>query len=226
MKAIIIDLQGTLIENGVYPSPIKQVKYFLRVNRSFQDYVPVFEQSFMTKSYTNLDEAFRQVCTDFAIRVPDFVIEKLVGMWNKNKLLSKLFHDTIDFLKAAKAEGYTLVLVANIDVFSKDIIDKYELRQYFDEVQLSCDCGMLKSNPQFLLEPLARLGIDKSEAIMIGDSLESDIEAANRSGIRSVLIDRNDAREYTPKVANFQEFIDYLAQGAQNGSTIEEQSSD
>ncbi len=225
-KAIIMDLQGTLLENGVYPSPIKQVKYFLRVNRPFQDYVPVFEKSFMTRSYANLDEAFRQVCVDFNIRVPDFVIEKLVGLWNKNKLLSKPFHDSIEFLKQAKSHGYKLILVANIDCFSKEVIDKYGFREYFDEVMLSCETGMLKSNPKFFHEPLARLGVSPDDAVMIGDSFESDVESARHAGIKAVLIDRNDARDYNPKVANFQEFISYLTQGEMNGNQGEEQSSD
>lgn len=217
IKAIIVDLQGTLLENGVYPSPIKQVKYFLRVNRSFQEYVPVFEKSFMTSNFDSLDLAFREVTRTFTIRVPEFVYEKLVGMWNKNKLLSKPFHDTIEFLTEAKARGYKLILVANIDCFSVETIDKFELRQFFDEVRLSCETGMLKSNSQMLLEPLEKLGIAKEHAVMIGDSIESDIETAKRAGIRGILIDRNDAREFSPKITNFKECFDLL-EGGLNGS--------
>lgn len=209
VKAIIFDLQGTLIENGVFPSPIKQVKYFLRVQTSFHDYVPVFEKTFMTRNYANLDEAFRTVCVDFRIKVPDFVIEKLVGLWNKNKLLSKPYHDTIDILKDLKGK-YKLILVANIDCFSKDIIEKYSLNEYFDEIVLSCNAGMLKSNPQFLLGALNRLGIDKTDAIMVGDSIESDIETAKLAGIKGLLIDRNDTRDFSPKVTNLLELKTFL----------------
>lgn len=211
VKAILFDLQGTLIENGVFPSPIKQVKYFLRVNTSFHDYVPIFEKTFMTRNYANLDEAFRTVCVDFRIKVPDFVIEKLVGLWNKNKLLSKPYHDTIDILKELKGK-YKLILVANIDCFSKDIIEKYSLNEYFDEIVLSCNTGMLKSNPQFLLGALNRLGIEKKDAILVGDSIESDIETAKSAGIRGILIDRNDTRDFSPKVTNLLELKTLLEQ--------------
>ena len=44
----------------------------------------------MTKPYDNLSQAFLAVADFFKLRAPDFVIEKLVGIWNKNKLLSKL----------------------------------------------------------------------------------------------------------------------------------------
>lgn len=204
IKAILFDLQGTLIENGVFPSPIKQVKFSLRIEDAFDEYILKFEDIFMTKKYDSLTEAFVEVSNQFKLNTPEFIIQRLVGLWNKNKLLSKPFPDTIETLENLKGK-YKLILVANIDCFSKDIIEKFKLNDYFDEISLSCDTGMLKTDPEFFLTPLKKLNIDPSEALMVGDSMESDIAGAKSAGIKAILIDRRNSREYPDKIISLNE---------------------
>jgi len=209
MKAIIFDLQGTLVENGVYPSPVKQVRFILGIKQSFHDYVPEFETIFMTKKYDNLTLAFRAVSEQFNINPPDYVIEKLVGIWNKNKLLSRLFPETIEVLKDLKKK-YKLVLVANIDCFSKDIIEKFSLENYFDRIYLSCDTGMLKTDPKFFITILNDMKLEKEDVLMVGDSTESDIKSASSVGINAMLVDRNNRMDYDNKVSGLIGVKDYL----------------
>lgn len=204
VKIIIFDLQGTLVENGVFPSPVKQVRFILGIRESFHDYITEFEKVFMTQKYENLSQGFLAVAEHFNADVPDFVIEKLVGIWNKNKLLSKLYPETLEVLAELKKE-YKLVLAANIDCFSKDIIEKYALQEYFDAMYLSCDTGMLKTDKGFFEKILSDLNVEKQDVIVIGDSVESDMKSAESSGINSVLVDRNNRMNYDPKILNLKE---------------------
>jgi HAD superfamily hydrolase (TIGR01549 family) len=208
IKVIIFDLQGTLIENGVFPSPIKQVKHIMDIKQSFHSYVPVFEQEFMTKQYNNLSEAFSAVAENFSIDMTKSLTERLVGLWNKNKILSKPFPEAIDCLESLKE--YKLILAANMDCFSKEIIQKFDLEKYFDKIFISCDIGYVKNNPEFFKIILQDLKIDPEKAIVVGDSIESDMKAAQAAGIKGILIDRNNRMEYPDKISSLNELKELL----------------
>lgn len=211
VKAIIFDLQGTLVENGVYPSPLRQVKNILRIDAPFSDFVMRFEKILMIEKYPSLTEAFSVVCEEFHMQPKDYLLEKMVGLWNKNKLLSQLYPDTLEVLTELKSE-YKLVLVSNIDCFSKDVIDRFQLEKYFDLIMLSCDTGLLKNDKKFFNIILNKLDLSAEEVLMVGDSLESDLDTAKASGIRGVLIDRHNKREYTPKILTLDELKQHLQQ--------------
>jgi putative hydrolase of the HAD superfamily len=200
-KAIIFDLWGTVVETGVVPSPSRQVKYFLRVQQSFPDFIVAFEHSFMTKKFNSLQESFEQVVADFNLRIPDFVYEKLVGTWNKNAILSKMYPDTLETLQELKKRGYKLYLLANIDQFSFEQVNaKFKLDELFDKMYPSFETGLLKANPDSYKQILEENNFKEDEVIMVGDSVDSDIKSAERAGLKGVLVDRKDSRESEDKI--------------------------
>lgn len=210
IKAIFFDFWGTLVENGVR-SPSKEVKFILRLrDMDFSEFILKFEEAFMTKKFESLKQGFQEVIKAFNLAVPEFVVEKLIGMWNKNSILSMPYDETVDALTELKKD-YKLVLISNTDPFSIGaVLDKFELRKYFDEVFLSCETGMLKSNPELFEKVLKKLKIKKTEAVMVGDSIESDIKAAENAGIKAVLVDRRGTREYPEKISLLTELKEKL----------------
>ncbi|MGV8087187.1 MAG: HAD family hydrolase [Candidatus Woesearchaeota archaeon] len=211
VKAIIFDLQGTLVENGVYPSPLRQVRNILRIDISFSEFVMRFEQVLMLGEHSSLKDAFINVCEEFGMQPKDFLLEKIIGLWNKNKLLSQLYPDTIDALIDLKKD-YKLVLVANIDCFTKEVIDRFKLNDYFDIVLLSCDTGLVKGDKKFYNSIFTRFNITPSDVVMVGDSLESDMSTAKALGMQGILIDRNNKREFSPKIMSLTELRKYLGE--------------
>lgn len=210
-KAIVFDFWGTLVEQGVTPSPFKQVRYFFRLNMPFSEFAPKFEGSFMLKKYENLYEAFKEAAKAFEINPPAFVYDKLVGVWNKNKILAKPYPETVEILTELKKK-YKLAIIANSDCFSiEEIIDKYDLRKFFDVILLSYEAGVLKTDKKMFSILLKKLKVKKNEAIMVGDSIDSDIKGAENAGIKAILVDRNGKREYTNKVANLTEVKDMIS---------------
>jgi HAD superfamily hydrolase (TIGR01493 family) len=122
-------------------------------------------------------------------------------MWNKNKILSKPFPDTVENLERLHKD-YTLVLVANIDNLNKDVIEKFSLQKYFDHIFLSCDTGMLKTDEKFYDVVMKETGLNKEDVLIVGDSIESDMKAAEAAGIAHVLIDRNNRMDYDNKITS------------------------
>lgn len=205
-KVLVFDLWGTIVETGVKPSPSRQVKYFLRVKESFSDFVLAFEHSFMTRKFDSLKQGFEHVVADFNLRIPDFVYEKLIGMWNKNVILAELYEDVPSVFDELRAEGYSLVLLANIDQFAFEQLEhKHKLSELFDAVYPSFETGLLKANPESFKLISKDFKADMDDVVMVGDSVQSDMDAADKAGVRGILVDRKDNREYDNKVLSLSE---------------------
>ena len=209
-KLIIFDFWGTLIENGVRPSPSKQVRYFLRLREPFSEFIHTFEASFMTKKFDNLGDAFHAVTDAFNKRIPDFVYDKLVGMWNKFTILSKPFDDTIEALEDLKKD-YKLVILSNTDAFSlPQVMEKYGLDKYFDKVYSSYETGKLKVNPDSYKQILDDFGVAAEDCLMVGDSPQSDLESADAAGVPAVLVDRRGWAEDYETVSSLKNLRSYI----------------
>ncbi|NQV91563.1 HAD family hydrolase [Candidatus Woesearchaeota archaeon] len=203
-KAIIFDLWGTLVENGVH-SPIKQVKNILNIRLPFSEYVIRMEKAMMTQDFPTLKDAFIAVGKEFDIECPDFILDELVGMWNKSWMLAEPYEETIQVLEDLGAQ-YKLILLSNTDSFSAlKVMEKYNLDQYFEVISLSCKTGLLKTNPECLRGIAHDLDVQIDECIMVGDSIESDIKAAELVGMKAILIDRRNSRDYSPKVRDLRD---------------------
>lgn len=200
VKLILIDFWGTLAENGTY-SPLRQTHKMFRVPMTYSEFVQAFEETAMLQSFSTLSEAVQHSVERIGARVPPFIIERIVGVWNTNWLVAQLYPDTIQFLQKAKEKGILVAVAANSPSHTVEkVIDKYELTPYFAGVFLSCNEGALKTGGQLYLKALETLGVKAEDAIVVGDSVETDIIGAEKAGIKAYLLDRNGRREHPNKI--------------------------
>ena len=200
-KTIIFDFWGTLVEQGVY-SPLKQVRRILGVTMEYPEFVVLLEKTMMTRPFETLTDAFAEVCKTFKVEPTPQLLEELIGMWNKNWLLAQPYSETATVLRELKKK-HQLVLVSNTDAVSVErVLDKFALREYFDELFLSYKLGVIKTEPAFYKHIFATLGVASEDCVAVGDSMESDIAAAQRAGVTAILVDRRNVREYENKVRN------------------------
>jgi HAD superfamily hydrolase (TIGR01549 family) len=210
VKAILFDFWGTLVENGIFPSPVKQARYILRLRMTFKDFIIRFEKAVMTKPYNDLNEAFAAVCNEFQLDPQPFILEKLVGMWNKNELLGKPFLETIEVLEYLKKKKIKIGLISNTTPSITRVLEKFDLNKYFDATMFSYDEGLLKTDPEMFKKLIKKLKVKPDDVIMIGDSLPTDIIGSRNAGIKSILLDRMNKREFTPKIVNLRELKDLI----------------
>jgi len=211
VKAIIFDFWGTLVENGVW-SPIKQVQQILQIDLPFSDYVSRMEEAMMTTKFTSLREAFEAVCKEFKIECSQAKMEELIGMWNKSWMLAKPYEEVQEELAILK-EKYSLILVSNTDTFSiSQVLDKFQLRGLFDHIFLSCEVGLIKTDPKFMKKVLKEAKLAAEDCVLVGDSIHSDMEAAKEAGIKSVLMDHKQRQHFHPKIRNLKELSSILDQ--------------
>ena len=211
VKAILLDFWGTLVENGVW-SPIKQVQQTLQIDLPFSDYVSRMEQAMMTKKFASLKEAFEAVCDEFSVSCNEEKMEELIGMWNKSWMLAKPYEEVQEELENLHKK-YSLILVSNTDNFSiNQVLDKFQLRKYFDHIFLSCEVGLIKTDKKFLKKVLKETKLGADECVFVGDSILSDMEAAKEAGIKGVLMDHKQRQHFHPKIRNLKELSSILDQ--------------
>jgi HAD superfamily hydrolase (TIGR01509 family) len=204
VKAILFDFWGTLVENGVW-SPVKQIKSILNIKIPFTDYIVRMEQAMMTKEFNSLKEAFENVCNEFNVPIEEEKIDQLIGMWNKSWMLAYPYEEVKETLTKLR-EKYQIILVSNTDNFSVlQVLEKFEMNNLFDKKFLSPQIGLIKTNQNFFKHVLNDLNLNVEDCVMVGDSIQSDIMASKQIGMKAVLVDRRNVRDYHPKIKNLKE---------------------
>ena len=210
-KAILFDFWGTLVDNGTY-SPLRQSYNILRARMPFSEFVQKFEGAFMTKKFEEQAQGFSEACDALGIPVKSFVIDKLIGLWNKNRMLAKLYPETVQVLEELKGKKYKLAIISNTDQLITQVIEKFSIAKYFDETFFSCEMGLLKTDKKMFEQAIKKLGVKKDDVVVVGDSIETDIVGAESAGLKAVLVDRKDNREYKLKIKSLTDLGKVLEQ--------------
>jgi FMN phosphatase YigB (HAD superfamily) len=69
---------------------------------------------------------------------------------------------------------------------------------------------LLKTDEEFFQLVLKSIKLAPDECCMVGDSIESDIEAAQKAQILALLLDRRNSRQFTPKIQNLREINKFV----------------
>ncbi|MBR9683447.1 HAD family hydrolase [Candidatus Woesearchaeota archaeon] len=211
VKAILFDFWGTLAEQGVW-SPVKQIKNILQIDVPFSDYITRMEHAFMTQEFSNLQEAFENICREFNIEPSEEKIQELIGLWNKSWMLAQPYSETIEVLKKLREE-YQIILISNTNKFSlPQVLEKFQLNELFDQIFFSYQMGAIKTDKIFLKSVLTKLNLTPQDCVLVGDSVQSDIIPGRRADIKTVLIDRKNTREFHPKIKNLNDLAGVLSQ--------------
>ena len=200
MVGVIFDFWGTLV-NGGARSPLRRTHRILEKEGDFGEFVEKFESITMVKTFKSQQEMFEHAAKEMGYETTPETIEALIGVWNKNALLAKPFDDAMPTLEALKEKGIKMALVSNTASFlTEEVIERLKLNEFFEIVALSYKEGMLKTDPKMIRKIMKTLGTTKDDTILVGDSVETDMKAAEASGIKGILIDRRGRREYDNKI--------------------------
>jgi FMN phosphatase YigB (HAD superfamily) len=195
------------VQNGSY-SPLRQTYNILHPRMSFGEFVMNFEKAFMTKPFEDQSAAFEEALKALGLQPRTFMIDKLIGVWNTNRILAKLFPETEEVLKQLKERKLKLGLISNTDSFAQQVIERFQIDKMMDSMALSFQTGFLKTDLQSFEKVLKDLNVNPDEAVMVGDSLETDMQGAKNANIRGILIDREDKRTYSDKIKSLKQLLE------------------
>ena len=112
------------------------------------------------------------------------------GMFRRRSTLwIRLMPHAAETLDALKARGARVFLLSNAQAcFTTDELRSLGIFDKFDGIVLSSDAGMKKPYRGLYELLLARYGIDRNTAVMVGNDAVADIGGAHAAGLKSVYI--------------------------------------
>ena len=122
----------------------------------------------------------------------------------------ELYDDALPVLAELRAMGLKLGLVSNTSRDLGAFVGHFGLD--VDAWISSGSHGKVKPSPLIFAAALDLLGVSARDAVMVGDSLEDDVEGAQACGLRAILLDRgNRFPEHVGRIESLRELPAALA---------------
>ncbi len=105
--------------------------------------------------------------------------------------ISRLYPWAHEALDALVAMGVRVGMISNATSHQLvvDIAEAHDIARYFDPLVSSAGFGHPKPHEGIFTHLLGAWGLQAGEAVMVGDTLGTDILGAERVGMRSILVD-------------------------------------
>ncbi|MBL87115.1 MAG: noncanonical pyrimidine nucleotidase, YjjG family [Winogradskyella sp.] len=167
-----------------------ELSTFLKVYEPINlDYWKLYREEKVTKEalrYGRLKDAFNAI----NINVEDDMINHLsVAYIDHLTTFNHLFDGTLDILNYLR-DKYELHIITNgFEEAQERKMDNANIKSYFKTITNSEMVGVKKPNPKIFNFALDSAKASPTESVMIGDSLEADIEGAHSIGMETIYFD-------------------------------------
>ncbi len=137
---------------------------------------------------------------------------ELVDLWRETRLDAlSVYSETVSVLNCLRGEVPLALVTNGLSQLQRDKLELTGLTGYFASVVVSEEVGVGKPDGAMFRETLRRLGLDTSEAVMVGNDLERDIVGARSAGLAAIQITRADGAGRHDSIANLRELIPRLS---------------
>jgi HAD superfamily hydrolase (TIGR01493 family) len=182
VKAILFDVYGTLVEIGVRRAPFRQlIEIGARQGRqpSDKDAVMLMAQPV----------GLREAAELLGIRLTDADRERLESELHAELASIAPFADTLPVLHELKKRGFKLGLCSNLALdYAAPVISALPFA--LDAHVWSFDTGAIKPDPVIYAHACRQLSCAPGEILMVGDTVEADVEGPGAFGMQALWLDR------------------------------------
>jgi putative hydrolase of the HAD superfamily len=218
VKAVLFDLFDTLllIRDGeaFYTPSLKKLHEFLvnnGVNVDFEDFRRVYfevRDNLYAEASKNFEEPHFNVRVSLTLQKLGYNFEvshpivKGATMAFAEEFTHFVCLDKDAPYVLQKLHGkYKLGIVSNFAIPEcvLTLLEKFELKKFFDVVLISGAINKRKPCPQIFRKALEALSVDASEVVFVGDTPSMDVVGPKAVGIRAILIERKRSAIDTPK---------------------------
>ncbi|WES64985.1 HAD family hydrolase [Microbacter sp. GSS18] len=216
IRAVFFDLDGTLLRDDRMSSVIEAVAFDLarthpqlrvrtllaRQHQVWQEHWDEAGEDWLLgriPADAVTREVWRRTLASLGVDDPA-VVERAVAMHMAAEEESHtLYEESADVLAALRERGLLLGLITNgASDLQRAKIRAAGIEDAFDTVLVSGELGVLKPTEEIFQQGLRRLDVAASEALHVGDNLESDVAGARGAGLRAVWVDRRCTRHVVP----------------------------
>lgn len=197
MKAIIFDLDGTLVDS---------MGYWRSVSRDFMktkgiDIEDEVQHKMTTmnldaslrylKDYYNLEESFEELMRDFSRTVEDFY---------RNKVETK--GGCLEILEYFKDKGIKVVIGTSTAAhFANIVIEKYGIDKFIDGLYTADSVGHLKAEEKFYTSIVEELGERPEDVFLVDDSYLA-LRTGKKAGLEVIGIYDENSKDTWPTIVS------------------------
>jgi 2-haloalkanoic acid dehalogenase type II len=202
VKAVLFDLGGTLvrIDNSEIPRAMKRALEDCGINRSLDDVSQAWVKSWEELNFRDLTRLLHEFWVQWSVRVlsnlrvnsNDRLLARFVATrwWSYSKV--NLYPDAEKVLPRLKEKGLKTGLITNgLQRDINEMLSKVGLQGFFDVVVVVDTLRKMKPDVEVFHYALEKLGTAPSEAVFVGDEVETDYKGAQKCGLTAFLIDRD-----------------------------------
>lgn len=189
-RAVLMDSDETLLNFELAEEKaLKSLFFYLGMDydRTHEDYKRInsacwaaYEKGEMTQKELRIRRF-----SDFLLLHPHALSAEEIADYYENALSQQ--HDELPgALEAVRTISSSLpiaVVTNGIATIQRPRMENCSMYSCFSEIVISEEVGFSKPRPEMLLIALERLGVEPKDALMIGDSLTSDMRAAQNAGV-------------------------------------------
>jgi len=144
-------------------------------------------------------ESWARALAEYGVRDNSFA-DQLADTFQRERRTRHIVYPDVEPVLDALRRTYRLALVSNgAPDLQREKVRESGLGTYFDSVIISGEVGVRKPQPGIFTLTLDRLDVGPETAVMVGNSLESDIVGAQQAGLRAVWLNRA-AKECNPTI--------------------------
>lgn len=195
MKAIILDMYGVIVK------------------QTGDDFVPYVQQTFPDKTPEEIYEPWLKA--DIG-ELDSLQVWAQIGYQGDLEKVEKAYLDTIelkdgliDFIETVKNK-YKLAIISNDSSrWSSYLREKFDINKYFDVISVSGDLKIEKPDERIYNLTIEQLGVAAEDCLYIDDR-EGNLFAAQRLGMKTIMLNSRHSNYIGDKVDTFDEILDLI----------------
>jgi len=206
LKAIIFDLDGTLVDSLPYHHESWRI-FFKNNNLEENDFTEILKEykgggtlELMTSVFGNMytKEELEQMTDDKEIIFRDIYKSKIYPIEGLKKFLDNLKESNISLSIGSNAIRKNVIMT----------IEELGITNYFSSIICGDEVSKGKPDPEMYIKTLSNLKVNKDECVIFEDSIEG-IEAAKNADIKVIGVTSSQSSEILKSVGAFKTINDY-----------------
>jgi phosphoglycolate phosphatase len=186
IRAVLIDLDGTLVDSA---PDIVEASNRMLVELGAPALSPAVVASFIGNGVPVLVQRLLNASPSLP-RIDETAARAMFfrHYHDTNGRFSRLFPGVLPGLVALQKAGYRLGCVTNKPIaYTEPLLEAFGLERFLQAVVGGDSIPLMKPDPAPLIHACALLGVDRNDAVLVGDS-HVDVAAARAAGMTSYIV--------------------------------------
>lgn len=187
-KALIFDLWNTLVVKKGNNLTNAIAKYY---NLGYDEVYEWIRLSSLAKDKTDKYYYLKMICQANGISFKEEDKLFFDNIFDNYYRECEWIDGAIELLVNLRERGYMIGILSNSSEISYNVIDNLKIKDYVDNIVLSCEVGYLKPDPRIFQQILLNLNVNEKECIMIGDKITTDVLGAKIMGMDIIYFNKS-----------------------------------